>query len=59
MDDNEDIFICIELRIVNKRGNTDQLEFHTFWNKMVCVAEMDGAGAQVFWHSEGEICGQQ
>ena len=28
--DNEDVLICVESRIFNKKGNTDQSEFDPF-----------------------------
>ena len=51
--DNEDVLICVESRIFNKKGNTDQSEFDTFWNAMVCVVDMYSSGAHVLRHTEG------
>ena len=51
VDENEYILLCVELLIVNNLGNTDKSEY-PFWNAMVHVVDMDGAGAHVRRHTK-------
>jgi len=51
--DDEDVLLCVDSRVVNKRGNTDSSKFDSFWITMERVIDMDGAGAHVRLHARG------